>query len=268
MLTPGETDFNELTIRVNPRALQWCAAAGLLEGTRDLAGHIQLSSPQKHSKLALMMHLVVHGWAARRPGCAGDYYACGLGKSFELAPSRSKLYFAVFAVVDKVLAKLAVDDAVLPLVYHGMPESYYKLLLRMGGPRDAKELLSLLEGAPNPKMLSDQQFAQLLPAVEAVGNMQDADGLPQNLPAMLDMPWDAAAVQEDVARVHRSHRMAAQVLRAIPADMIDFVAPWRAVMEAFPSKLISVTVVTARGSNPDMWLALSRGIRHALSIQP
>ena len=118
-----------------------------------------------------------------------------------------------------MLAKLAVDDAVLPLVYHGMPESYYKLLLRMGGPRDAKELLALLEGAPNPKMLSDQLFAQLLPAVEAVGNMQDADGLPQNLPAMLDMPRDAAAVQEDVARVHR---MAAQVLRAIPADMIDF----------------------------------------------
>jgi hypothetical protein len=50
----------------------------------------------------------------------GAYYADGLVKHFEQAPTRSKHYFAALAVAARVLAKLAVDDTVVSVVYHGM----------------------------------------------------------------------------------------------------------------------------------------------------
>ena len=222
VLNGGESDFGELEVKVNRQAVQWCAAAGLHHGTLDFVGHLQLDTPQKHSKLALMMYLVTQGWAPQKQGEAGDYYAIGLDKVFEVAPSRSKLYFAVLVVVDKVLGKLALDESMLPVVYHGMPESYYKLCLRMRGPADAKALLALLDKTHDVKQLPDQEFAKLLPMAERVTEVEavaEDDGLPRNLPALLDMPKETStAAQVDIDRVHR---MAAQVLRAVPASMVD-----------------------------------------------
>ena len=225
VLMPGSTEFGDPTFKVNPHALQWCAAAGLEQGTRDFAGHIDPRIPHKHSKLSLMMRLLAQGWTPKEQGKVGDYYAEGLDKHFELALTRSKLYFATLVVVDTVLHILALEEEVLPVVYHGMTESYYKLLLRMKGSADARALLALLDKAKDVKQLPDRDFAELLPAAEADtwrDKDEGDDGVPEPLPALLDLPKKPTE-ELDIAK---AHRMAVQVLRAVPARMVDFRSSW------------------------------------------
>jgi len=218
VLKSTETEFGELLVSVNHQAVQWCHAAGLERGIIDIAGNIDLSAPR--SKLALMARLVSTGWRASALGDIGEYYAEGVDKVFELSTSRSKSYYAVMVLCDKILPRMAIDDSVLPAVYHGMTESYYKLLLRLRSRGDALALQALLDGAGQRRHLRDEHFAKLLPSSESKQAQQHfaVDGIPENLPALLDRPVDDSRAAQDIARVHR---MAAQVLRARPSEMVD-----------------------------------------------
>ena len=215
VLRTWDSDIGELVVSINYEAVHWQAASGLVEGTRDCTGHIDLSAPQKHSKLALMMALVRSGWTAMPLKDIGPYHAEGLDKRFERTPTRSKLYFAVLLRSDAVLQKLAICASEVPTILHGMPESYYKLLLRIRGPDDVRKLNALLNGPYDT--ISDRRFAELLPPEEKPVHRGGADdGAPHNQPMLLDTPRGEELL--DMARVHR---MAAQVMRNIPAAIVD-----------------------------------------------
>eukprot|EP00959_Pyramimonas_sp_CCMP1952_P309102 6468547-Pyramimonas_sp.AAC.1 len=56
------TEFDELSARVNPSAITWAVRLQVSDGNRNIASHMQERSLHKHSKFALMLHLISRGW--------------------------------------------------------------------------------------------------------------------------------------------------------------------------------------------------------------
>jgi hypothetical protein len=228
----GETEFGELTVRVNHQAVTWCSTAAVVKGTTNPVSHVRLAAPERHSKLALMMRLSSEGWMPMLGGPRGRHYAIGDAKLFDQSPAKAKLYFATLCIADRILEKLSVVETTLPLIYHGMPESYYRLLLRIKTQKDVQALLDMLDRSADPLALKDKAFAELLPPgdVRQAGNDDDDDVFPSNLPALLDLPG-RAIVDPVAADIQRVHRIAASVLRAIPASMVDIRSSWSCLRE-------------------------------------
>ena len=113
-----------------------------------------------------------------------------------------------------VLQKLSITADEVPSILHGMTESYYKLLLRIRGPDDVRKLNAILHGPFDT--LSDRRFAELLPIEERPVHQGGAEDGARRLPMILDAPQSEELL--DMARVHR---MAAQVMRNIPAAIVD-----------------------------------------------
>ena len=82
------SEFGEPCFQINPRSIQWQAAAEIETGTRNAVSHVSQTTPQKHPKLAIQMLLVHTGWSSRARDDPPRYYADGGPKWMDISPSR------------------------------------------------------------------------------------------------------------------------------------------------------------------------------------
>ena len=80
VLVAGETEFGEMTLRINYEAVQWSASSNVEHGCRAVTPQVDTRLAAKFSKLSLMMHLAHTGWAALEGRGKGRYYASGEDK--------------------------------------------------------------------------------------------------------------------------------------------------------------------------------------------
>ena len=227
VLLSQETEFGDLLIRINHDAVKWKATSDVENGDRSLVSHVQWRKPSQHPKLSLMMHLCSKGWLPMLKGPAAGYYSAGDEQHFLALEGRPKTYFAVLCQADEVLQRLAISDESIPLIYHSMPDAYYRLLLRVDSSRSVQALLDLIGSAPNVEALTDKNFKELLPACDdGEGSGDDAGEEDMGLPALKDMVPAIGRLRPTDADIAQSHRIAKQVLSGIPASMVDIKTKW------------------------------------------
>jgi hypothetical protein len=113
--------------------------------------------------------------------------------------SRSKPYCDCLALASSILQKLSSVESSLPIIYHGMPVSYYRALLALKDGRSVTALVEKLERAPNLKALRDKDFAVLLPTGRIASDAGDEPVEPEG-PPLLALEWVPDPPQSDVAR--------------------------------------------------------------------
>ena len=223
-----ENEIGEHQITINHDSIKWKATSGVEMGDRALTSHVDGANPGQHPKLSLMMHLCSKGWTPMLADAdktdKAAYFSRGDKLLFLAMETRPKSYFIVLCLSEPILNRLAVSDETLPLIYHSMPDAYYRLLLRLEGRKRVQALQDLLGAAPNVKALSDKDFKELLP--EEIEEPPDDDGWNLGLLAVKDMVpviGSMLPIDKDIVQVHK---MAKQVLSGVPASMVDFKSKW------------------------------------------
>ena len=224
------TEFDELKVRVNHEAVSWCSTMAVKHGRMGLTSHIRLDRPAQHPKLMLMMHLSAEGWKPLVGKEKDPHHTLDAEKLFVASHNRPKSYFAVFCVIDRVLQKLAVVEGTLPIVYHHMPDTYYRLLMCLDNTKSVQALTDMLERAADVTRLTDKAFQALLPEVVGADTWVDDEEEPDpascgllHLKDKFPGPSGGKDRHEDIKR---AHRIALQVLKGIPADMVDIRCRW------------------------------------------
>ena len=216
------SEFGDMEFRVNNNAFSLTSCSALEEGSRNPIRHVALASPQKCCKLTNLMLLHALGW---QPVALGEraalrYYISGAERFYREGLQQAKLYFSALASSDTILRKLSAvmsEDSV-PIIHHGMPESYYKALIQLHTAADLARLVAILDRAPAVASIGDSPFAALLGKDHDDDTGDDTDG--ENvLPALLDDPCLVPDVQA-------THRLAAAVLTGLPADRADLRSTW------------------------------------------
>ena len=228
VLLSEETDFGEQAVRVNFSAVTWCGTAGLAQGTTSSISHVSGSTLQRrqHPKLTLMMLLSSRGWRPLAGRPAGKRYARGDELLYDVSPSRPKSYFQALALADQIFDRLAVLEADLPVIHHAMPSGYYQLLLGMKSAADAKALHALMDKHGDPSAIRNEKFLELLEGEDTSSSDGEVDEvIPRDLPMLLDI---APPALEDptAADIKHVHKVISQVLRAVPAAMVDIRSRW------------------------------------------
>ena len=234
ILHSGVNEFSELKLRINYDSVTWCSTSGVRIGHMALTSHVRLDRLWKHPKLALMMHLSADGWLALDDKEKDSHYEHGGAQLFVASHQRPKSYFAVLCVVDRVLQKLSIAEGTLPLVYHHMPDMYYRCLMSLSTAKQMLALTDILERTEDVRSLRDQEFKTLLSEEDGDSAVWD-DGPDERDPtafgvlALRDHP--AGPGKANDADIRRVHQIAQQVLKGIPAAMVDIRSRWRSVDE-------------------------------------
>lgn len=208
-----ESEFGEDIIQINLETVSWVCSHGLQHGTKYALGHVSLSNVDKQSKLSALMFLCSLGWTPSAENLSGRYYEASSEKVFDASLQRPKVYFVALCMSASILRKLSTSEAALPVIYHGMPQAYYKALLSLPASK-MQAIADIIEQTPHIKRIRDSEFAALLDGCEGVPEREEGpEG--QHMLAVLDAPSPA---EVDAQRVHR---IAASVLRGLPAEFVD-----------------------------------------------
>jgi len=220
VLLSRETEFGEKCVEINAGAVHWDMSVALGAGSTDPLQHTRDRSMDAASccKLSCIMMMGSMGWKASDDCGALTYFCHGSSREFALDAGRPKSYFSVLAKADKILGKLGILES-LPVIHHGMKDSYYKALLRLTSGKDLAKLDALMAAAADVKALPDKAFAALLPeqgeeepcSVE----VQDEDAI---LAPLLDRPLQLQNTGADMSTLHSN---VFAVLRGLPRESID-----------------------------------------------
>lgn len=216
VLLLSSSEFGEAVVRVNPDAVVWQAGSGLSIGTTFVAAHLSPSNLAAKSKLSAMMFMHSAGWRPASRRLAGCFYEHGGQKEYEQLLNRPKSYFVALGLADQILRKLGTSDAALPVLYHGMPDAYYRVLLNLKDARQVDALQDLLDGSPDIKALREAEFSSLLSSVPETASAADGGDDNQD-DAPLALEWGPA----NPADLERAHRIASAVLRGLPSASVD-----------------------------------------------
>jgi hypothetical protein len=220
ILLSVETEFGEKGVAINLGTVNWDMSVTLGAGSTDPLQHTRDRSMDAVSccKLSCIMMMGSVGWKASDDCGALGYFCHGAPREFALDVGRPKSYFWVLAKADEILGKLGVLES-LPVIHHGMKDSYYKVLLRLTSGKDLAKLDALMATAADVKALPDKDFAALLPEQgeeEPCGvEVQDEDAV---LAPLLDRPLQ---LQNTGADMNTLHSNASAVLRGLPRESID-----------------------------------------------
>jgi hypothetical protein len=213
------TDFGERGISVNMGAIVWDTSFCLEQGSRDPLVHVDKKAPQQSGKLSLMMLLAARGWQS---GLGDDsFYTLGGALRCNLSARRPKLYFAALALAEAILHKMS-SLASLPVLHHGMPESYYRVLIHLRTADDFVKLESMLSSASNIASLPDKSFAALLQlGDDEEGKQPEAEADQPEPPEPPPLAPLLPGLPPELSDQLLLHRNIAAVLRGIPASSVD-----------------------------------------------
>ena len=159
------------------------------------------------------MPISLPGWRAHADEDAAlGYHASGDALVFDCGINRPKSYFAVLASIESILSKMEQCEDAVPVVYHGMTDSYYRALMSLSSRSDMLKLQGILDVTANVLTIKDNEFAVLL---HGTGDEGDEPPVSEDLPALLDMPRPS---DEDMRSLHRN---AVAVLRGLPHHLVD-----------------------------------------------
>ena len=222
VLQASETEFGEMSVKLSLEAVSWASAFTFERGsTHPLLG-ISALSPQHQAKLSIMLLLSSQGWRDRLPDLHLEYHSRESPLFFEPVASRPKSCFVALAISDRIFEKFEACDTTelsLPVIYHGLSDSYYKALLSLKTKQDVLALNALLSGASNMKQLTDKAFAALTRSGEGDEADEEGDDLSARDAAILEplMPLPAPALQG----ARSMHAAALAVLRGVPRGSVD-----------------------------------------------
>lgn len=216
--------FGEAEYTVATNASSWSHTFDLSQGTRDALAHLE-SKPTHHwCKLDMILMLARHGWV-KAALTSLNYFTAESDKRYQVDTSRPKLYYAALLAAQAILSRLPVAQEQLPCIYHGLPASYYQVLLT--GDRDKlHRLLALMDEDEDPNEDDDaggaggrgsNRFQALLGDADV-----ERDDVAAPEPALLALP----APPVDREQIMRDQKMAWQVIRAVPSAMINIVEHW------------------------------------------
>ena len=170
-------EFGDDSFTLNSAAIRWREHQIIEHGTTDPLHHLRPGAEQDHCKLSMVMLLASQGWRPIAEHAALDFHCVGGQLVFDMKAHLPKSYFVALAKADSILEKMLTSDS-LPVIHHGLSDSYYKLLLKLRSADDVAKLDALLAQAPDVHQLQDEQFKALLPADEKTtdDDLELADG--------------------------------------------------------------------------------------------
>ena len=114
----------------------------------------------------------------------------GGDRSFMCTHTRPKSYFIVLAVADEVLGRMAIQDDVMPVIFHNMTDSYYKALLNIRKAADFRKLFACLDDAADVGALKDSVFKDIMveAGVDVVQDAQAGEGAEEIVPLLDEAP--------------------------------------------------------------------------------
>jgi hypothetical protein len=213
VLKEGLSELGEPIVSINHSKLIWRSTLTSERGGVNPVGHVSREQPLQLTKLELLMCMHADGW---RPTQDPQVVCHGLDKTkvYHFSLKAGKAYYAALLVADRVLARMPCSAERVPLIYHKMPDKYYRGLLTL--PTHALEPLLALADATY-KRATDAAFAQLLSDDIGAEDEEEDENELRAPPAVLALD-DVEPDQRDIASISR---IALQVLRAIPAEMVD-----------------------------------------------
>ena len=123
--------------------------------------HLENVLPCDRTKMELAITLQRQGWVSK-PLKGGSWYAKGSPKTYVLDIARPKSYYEVLVQVEPILSIFPSSEDVLPLVYHGMPSAYYKILLNARDSLCIEKLLAITDSAADVSKLQGTAFKPLV----------------------------------------------------------------------------------------------------------
>ena len=232
VLAQSTSVFGECEYTVAPSASLWVAAYEVHQGDRDALAHLSGKPLLTWGKLDMMLMLARRGWT---PAALqhGDYYELDGEKLYQLDPTKPKLYFAALLDSAAIVARLPATEMQLPCIYHGFPAAYYQVLLTVTDPSKLQAMLALLDEVGARGAATSNKFQMLLG--EGPHSL-DEELPPQPRAALMPLP------PLDHEAVLATHKVAWQVVRAIPEKMVDITEQWRVKVG---STLVSVKLDNA-----------------------